>query len=98
MGSGRLFIAIVSSLMDEAIIIAVIIFGLPRLGVNIPTFGIIIIGSVFLIYATTVYVLGSRTLGKKPIAGLTSMLGMEGRVVSCLNPLGVVNIKGELCT
>jgi membrane protein implicated in regulation of membrane protease activity len=96
MGSGRLFIAIVSSLLDEAIIIAVIIFGLPLLGVNIPTFGIIIIGIAFLIYATTLYILGSRILGKKPTAGLTSMLGMEGRVVCRLNPRGVVKIKGEL--
>jgi membrane-bound ClpP family serine protease len=96
MGSGRLIIAIISSLFDEAIIIAIVLFGLPRLGVNIPTYGVIIIGIVFLLYAIILYILGSRTLGKKPTPGLTTMVGLEGRAVNCLSPRGLIKVKGEL--
>ncbi len=96
MKNARLIVAIITNLLDEAIIVAFIIFGLPRLGVQIPLYGIILIGVGFLVYAVGFYTIGSKILRKKPLPGFTDMVGVEGRVVSRLAPNGFVRIQGEL--
>ncbi len=92
----RLIMAILSNSLIEAIIVSVILWGLPRLGINIPLYGLILICVAFLIYALLSYNMGSRTLRKKPLPGFTSMVGIEGQVVSRLAPEGLVRIEGEL--
>jgi membrane-bound ClpP family serine protease len=96
MKNGRLIIAIVTNLLDEALIIFVILWGLPKLGVNIPLYLTIVICSGFVVYAVLVYKMGSRALFKRPVEGFTDQIGMEGEVVVTLNPRGTVNILGEL--
>jgi membrane-bound ClpP family serine protease len=96
MKNARIVIAIITSLLDEALIVAFIIFGLPRLGVHIPLWGTIFIGTAFLVYAVTFYILGSTVLRWKPMPGFSSMIGTEGRVVTRLAPVGFIRIKGEL--
>jgi membrane-bound ClpP family serine protease len=96
MKNARIIIAIITNLLDEAIIVAIIIFGLPRLGVHIPLYGSILIGAAFLVYALAFYTIGSSILRKKPMLGFTSMVGTGGRVVSQLAPEGFVRIQGEL--
>jgi membrane-bound ClpP family serine protease len=96
MSNARLIIAIITNLLDEGIIVAFIIFGLPRLGVHIPLYGIILIGVAFLVYAVGFYTIGSRILKKKPIPGFSDMIGTKGRTVSRLNPQGLVKIESEL--
>ena len=96
MNNPRLIIAIISNLLDEAIIAAFIIFGLPRLGVDIPLWGLILIGIGFLVYAVGFYLIGSKVLRKKPLPGLTNMVGVEGKVVSRLAPKGFIRAEGEL--
>jgi membrane-bound ClpP family serine protease len=96
MNNPRLIIAIITNLLDEAIIAAFIIFGLPRLGVNIPLWGLILIGIGFLVYAVGFYLIGSKVLRKKPLPGLTNMVGVEGKVVSPLAPKGFIRAEGEL--
>jgi membrane-bound ClpP family serine protease len=92
----RLIIAIISSLLDEAVIVAITIFGLPRLGVHIPVWGIALICIAFVTFAVTSFRIGSRTLSQKPLLGLTNMVGVRGRVTSPLNPRGFVRIEGEI--
>ncbi len=92
----RLIMAILSNSLVEAIIVAVILWGLPKLGINIPLYGLILICVAFLIYAVLSYNIGSRTLRKKPLPGFTSMVGVEGQVVRRLAPEGLVRIEGEL--
>lgn len=96
MKNTRLILAVISSLLDEALIIAVILWVLPRAGINLPLWGIILIASGFIVYAVTVFQLGTRILKRKPVPGLTDMSGMEGRTVELLNPEGMVRIDGEL--
>ena len=92
----RLIIAIVTSLIDEVIIIAVVLWVLPRFDIHLPLWGLVLIIIVFVIYAVISYVFGSRILRKKPLNGLTSMIGIEGNVTIALEPKGYVKIKGEL--
>jgi membrane protein implicated in regulation of membrane protease activity len=92
----RLIIAIVTSLIDEIIIVALILWVLPRFGIHIPWWGLALVIAGFVIYAVTVFTMGSRILKKKPVAGLSDMLGMEGKTTGRLDPDGFVKIEGEL--
>ena len=94
--TGRLIIAIVSTLLEEAIIIGVVIWGLPKLGIHIPLWGLIVLTVAWAVYAVTTYRSGSRALRKKPQIGLPHMVGSKGKVVSPLIPEGQVKIRGEL--
>jgi membrane-bound ClpP family serine protease len=92
----RLIIAIVTSLIDEVIILAIILFVLPIFDIHIPWWGIVLIVIAFLVYAVGTFIIGTRILKKKPLPGLTDMTGTEGKVVSPLTPKGFVRIESEL--
>jgi membrane-bound serine protease (ClpP class) len=94
--SGRLIIAIVSTLLEEAVIAAIVLWGLPELGVHMPLAGLIALMVAWGAYAVFTYQSGSRALRKKPVDGLSTMVGSRGKVVSALTPGGMVRIKGEL--
>ena len=94
--SGRLIIAIVSTALEEAALAAGVLWGLPRLGIHIPLWVLIVTMLAWCTYTVITYRMGSRALRRKPVHGLTAMLGSEGKVVSPLVPEGMVRIKGEL--
>ncbi len=93
---GRLIIAIVSTTLEEAALAVGVLWGLPKLGIHIPLWVLIIVMVAWATYTVTTYRMGSRALRRKPVHGLTAMLGSEGKVVSPLVPEGMVRIKGEL--
>lgn len=94
--SGRLIIAIVSTTLEEAALAVGVLWGLPKLGIHIPLWVLIIVMLAWGAYTISTYRMGSRALRRKPVHGLTAMLGSEGKVVSPLVPEGMVRIKGEL--
>lgn len=96
MKNTRLIIAIITSLIDEIIIVALILWVLPRFGIHVPWWGLVLVIVAFVVYAVTVFTLGSRILKKKPLAGLSDMLEMEGKTQGRLAPAGFVKIEGEL--
>lgn len=96
MKTTRLIIAILSTLVEEAALAALLLWGLPRLGVHLPLPVLIVLMVALVAYAVITYRLGSRALRRKPEGGLSDMLGMRGEVVSSLDPEGMVKIKGEL--
>lgn len=93
---GRLIIAIVSTTLEEVALVVGVLWGLPKLGIHIPLWVLIIVMMAWVAYTVTTYRMGSRALRRKPVHGLTAMLGSEGKVVSSLGPKGLVRIKGEL--
>ena len=94
--SGRLIIAIVSTVLEEVALAAGVLWGLPKLDIHIPLWVLIIVMLAWGAYTIITYRMGSRALRRKPVHGLTAMLGSEGKVVSSLVPEGLVRIKGEL--
>ena len=93
---GRLIIAIVSTTLEEVALALGVLWGLPKLGIHIPLWVLIIVMMAWAAYTVTTYRMGSRALRRKPVHGLTAMLGSEGKIVSPLVPEGLVRIKGEL--
>jgi membrane-bound ClpP family serine protease len=92
----RLIIAIVTTLIEEAALVAVVLWGLPQLGVNLHVGVLIALMAALAAYAVITYRMGSRALKKKPVVGLSDMIGARGKTVSDLDPEGTVRIKGEL--
>ena len=92
----RLVLALITSLIDEVIIVAVILWGLPNWGVHIPWWGIVLICLAFAMYAYLTFRLGSRILKKKPLSGFTDLIGMSGKTIESLDPRGMVKVNSEL--
>lgn len=94
--TGRLIIAVITTLIEEAALVAIFLWGLPAVGINLHIGVLITLMVALAAYSVTTYRLGSRALRKKPVVGLPDMVGARGRVVSELAPEGTVRIKGEL--
>lgn len=92
----RLIIAIVTTLAEEAALAAIVLWGLPQVGVNLQIGVLIALMAALAAFAIITYWLGSRALKKKPVVGLTDMVGARGRAVSDIAPEGTIRIKGEL--
>jgi len=93
--TGRLILAIISTLLEEAAIAVIVLLGLPRLGLYIPLPGLIAVMVLWLAYSVVIYRAGSRALRRKPVINIP-VIGSKGKVVSSLVPEGLVRIKGEL--
>jgi len=91
----RLILAIVSTLLEEAAMVAVVLLGLPKLGIHIPLAGLIALMVAWGAYAIITYRIGSRALRRKPEIVLP-LISSKGKVVSPLAPEGFIRIKGEL--
>ena len=96
MMTGRLILAIISTLIEEAALIVIVLWGLPQLGIRIPLPGLVALVVAWGAFSIFIYRMGSRALRKKPIAGLLTMIGSRGKAASPLVPEGFVRIKGEL--
>ena len=93
--SGRLVLAIISTLLEEAALVVIVLWGLPRLDIEIPLAGLIVLMAAWGAYSVVTYRMGSRALRRKPEI-LLPLIGSKGKVVSPLVPEGLVRIKGEL--
>ena len=94
--TARLILAIFSTMLWEAALVAIILWGLPELGIKIPLAGLIALMAVLGAYSVITYRIGSQALRRKPIIGLPDMIGTKGRVISPLAPEGTVKIGDEL--
>lgn len=92
----RLIMAIVSTLVEEAAIVAVVMLGLPALGVQLPLAALFVLMVGWAAVSVLTYRLGSRALKRELVAGLPSLVGCEGQAVTPLAAEGMVKIKGEL--
>ena len=92
----RLILAILSTLLEEAALVAIVLWGLPRLDIHIPHAGLIALMVVWAAFSIFTYRMGSQALKKKPVVGLPAMIDSKAKVVSPLIPAGMVRIKGEL--
>jgi membrane-bound ClpP family serine protease len=88
----KLLFAIVASLADEAIILAIILLVLWQLGIAMPIWFIVTLSLIFSAITFIVY----RALRKNPQLGFENMIGQSGSVVEPIARKGTVRIDGEL--
>ena len=89
-------LTILVTLLEEIALVIFIFLGLPMLGVEVPLGGLIAMMAGIATYGVISYRLGSRVLRKKPVSGLSDMVGIRGEVVKKLAPVGTIRIGSEL--
>ena len=94
--SGQLIVAIVTTLIYELALIAVVLWGLPRLGIYIPMPGLVVLVLAWAAWSYLTYWLGKGAIGKTPAVGPEAMVGIICRTTTPLCPLGYVQAGIEL--
>jgi membrane protein implicated in regulation of membrane protease activity len=94
--STRLLTAIISIIIEEGILVSVVLFGMPRIGVRLPLFVLIILAVIWAVVSVVLYRAGTRALDMKIAVGAETLAGSRGRVVVALEPEGMVRLGGEL--
>jgi membrane protein implicated in regulation of membrane protease activity len=87
-------LAITTSLLEQAALVAVVLWLLPRAAINIPIWGLILTMIALGTYNYINYRLGKKALTKKPIISLD--IGSRGRAATPISPTGYVRVNGEL--
>jgi membrane-bound ClpP family serine protease len=94
--SGRLLLAIISTVIEEVALAVIFLVGLPEMDIDLPLWLLFVVLIAWAGLAALVYRAGSRALDRKPVIGLSSMVGSRGEVVSSLSPVGLVRVQSEL--
>ena len=88
--------SLITTFLKEVALAAVVLWLLPRFGINIPLWGLILMLVALGGYAYTTYRLGKKALGKKPIISPEAIVGSKGKATTLLAPKGYVRVGGEL--
>lgn len=92
----KLLIALMTTLLDEIIIFAILIWVLPMFGIIIPLSVLIVIGIGWTVLSILLFLYTRKPFLQKPYAGLTDMTGLTGTVIKDLTPEGLVKINNEI--
>ena len=88
--------SIISTIIEEAAIAALILWVLPLFDINIPLWGLLLILIAFAVFSYITYNIGHSTMSYREVNAPESIIGSEGVVESELNPEGYVRVVGEL--
>jgi membrane-bound serine protease (ClpP class) len=87
-------ITIITTLLEEAVLVAVVLWLLPSFGINIPLWGLILMIVALGAYSCVTYRLGRKAIVKKPM--ISPDIGSRGRTTTPISPTGYVRVNGEL--
>ena len=87
---------IITSSFEQAVLIAVVLWVLPLIDINLPLWVLAPASIVLQAYNVFSYRKSIHALRAQPIAGMTNMVGTQGKTIGTLTPDGLVKIRGEL--
>jgi membrane protein implicated in regulation of membrane protease activity len=88
--------AVLSSILEEILLAAVVLWLLPHFNVNIPLWGLAIMMIALAIYSGVMYRIGRQTFFIRPKVAADNIIGREGTVTRPLAPEGYVKVQGVL--
>jgi len=88
--------AVLSSILEEILLAAFVLWLLPHFNVNIPLWGLAIMMIALAIYSGVMYRIGRQTFFIRPKVAADNIIGSEGRVTKPLAPDGYVKVQGVL--
>ena len=91
----RLIVAIISTILEEIAIVVIWRWGLPQMDIYLSEYVLIAVMVGWLAYSVFIFWFVTRSLRRKLVIGLPTMVGSKGKAVSPLTPVGQVRIKGE---
>ena len=86
----------ISTILEQAAVIAIVLWGLPQIGINIPLWGLIILMVVWGICSYVFYIKGKRALLREPVTSPEDLIGSRGNAIEPLAPQGYIRINSEL--
>jgi len=87
---------IFTSLLEQASLVAAVLWGLPLIDINLPLWVLVPASIVLQAYNVFSYRKSIQAWRTQPIPGMSNMLGTQGETVNSLTPDGFVKIRGEL--
>jgi membrane protein implicated in regulation of membrane protease activity len=88
--------AILGWMLEEAILVAVVMWLLPLFNVNIPLWVLGILMAALAVYSSVMYRVGAPTFLMKPKVAAETIIGNDGKVTRRLAPEGYVKVQGVL--
>ena len=88
--------AVLGGMIEEAILVAVVLWLLPLFDINIPLWGLGILMAGLALHSFNMYRIGRPTFFVKPKVAAENIIGDEGKVTKRLAPQGYVKVKGVL--
>ena len=88
--------AILGWMLEEVVLVAVVLWLLPLLNINIPLWGLAILMVALAVYSYVMYRVGSPTFLMKPMVAAETIIGNDGKVTKRLAPEGYVKVQGVL--
>jgi len=88
--------AILGWMLEEAVLVAVVLWVLPQFNINIPLWGLAILMAALAVYSYIMYRIGRPTFFIRPRLAAEAIIGNEGKVTRRLAPEGYVKVQGVL--
>jgi membrane protein implicated in regulation of membrane protease activity len=89
-------LAVVSGILEQAVLVAVVLGLLPRLGIYIPLWALVFMMIALGAYGYMAFRYGRKALQKRPMMSSEAMVGRKCTVVTALAPKGYVKVGSEL--
>ena len=93
---GYTIYSIIGTLVELGILLAIVLWGLPFVGINIPPWGLAVLIIVLLGFSYYTYHMGRKALTRRFMHDQESIIGCEGRVMESFEHSGYVKIGNEL--
>ncbi len=88
--------AVVGAILEEAALVAVVLWLLPRFGINIPVWALALLMVGLALHSYIMYRLGRPTFLIRPRVAPENIIGNAGTVIKPLAPEGYVKVQGVL--
>jgi membrane-bound serine protease (ClpP class) len=82
-------------LLDELVVLAAIFLLVHFLNIRIPVSVLIVTGVLIIVFVAIIHVRVIPSFHLKKITGKEGMIGLKGRVVQPLTPVGTIYVGGE---
>lgn len=94
-GTIKDWLIVLASLLDDAavVLLVLLLFWLLKIPISLSVIALLVVLFIALVLIMHRAVIPS--LHRKKVTGAEGMVGLEGRVVEALAPVGVVRVKGE---
>jgi membrane protein implicated in regulation of membrane protease activity len=88
--------AILGWMLEEAILVAIVLWLLPQFDVNLPLWVLAILMLALAVYSYVMYRVGRATFLIRPKVAAETVIGSRGKVTKRLAPEGYVKVQGVL--
>jgi len=95
-GRGYTAYSIITTLLEEIALAAIVLWLLPVFGIVIPLWALALMMIAWGTYSYVSYRLCKKALDKKVTSPGEAMIGCQGQAKTCLDPDGIVQVQGEL--